>query len=49
VLIDTYLDGVTLQNLCDRSASLAHLNRLPIDPAGEDAHTPEVPPNFPQI
>ncbi len=49
LLIDTYLDGVTLQDLCDRSGSLSHALLSGLDPTPKEDRQPELPPIFPQI
>jgi Rrf2 family transcriptional regulator, iron-sulfur cluster assembly transcription factor len=49
VLFDTYLNGVTLQDLCDRSDSLAHSPLLDSGPIFEEEAKTKGPPLFPRI
>jgi Rrf2 family iron-sulfur cluster assembly transcriptional regulator len=48
-LVDTYLDGVTLQDLCDRSGGLSHDWLPDPSPMTQGGREPEIPPIFPQI
>ena len=49
VLVDTYLDGVTLQDLCNRSDSLAHSLQPDAGPIVEEERKTQGPPAFPQF
>ena len=49
LLIDTYLDGITLEDLCSRSSNLAHISIPEIDTLLKESPSPTVFPDFPQI
>jgi DNA-binding IscR family transcriptional regulator len=46
LVIDTYLNSVTLEDLCNRSASLSHSSFPEIGSIGEEGRQPEGPPQL---
>ena len=49
LVIDTYLDGITLEDLRNRSDSLSHIYLAEADSVREEGNEPGLPPDFPQI
>jgi len=47
-VIDIYLNGITLQNLWDRSPQLEHINLSGFDLAREDSYKPIFTPKYPK-